>query len=293
LVSWFSLWNYNHLPLLDFRPYDLGTVIMEEMEFPEGAPVDEYETILTYRNKESGETMDFTLEDYPRDTLQWEFVTSESKLLKKGYEPPIHDFAIMDADGFDMADQILSDRGYSLLMITHNLSGADEMALLKARDWSQIELLADDFSFYAVSSSTSEEVDAVISNLDLGFPFFVADEIMLKTIVRSNPGFVLIRNGAIIGKWGSDDFPSIEEVDPEMPEMIGNAAAPLDEEAQLLMEAGLYEDFSFNVFDFDSLTPELLFEKDAQKKECGVVLAFIMGLVILLLLAQYVSPTKS
>ena len=69
-------------------------------------------------------------------------------------------------------------------------------------------------------------------------------------MVRSNPGFLLLKNGAIIGKWGYRDFPSIEELNPEWPELIGNASAPVDEESQLLREAGLYEEFSFNVLDF-------------------------------------------
>jgi uncharacterized membrane protein YphA (DoxX/SURF4 family) len=292
LGAWFSIWNYNHLPLLDFRPYQVGTVIAEEMEIPEGAPQDQYETKLIYRNRESGEESEFTMDDYPRDTLQWEFVTSESKLIKKGFEPPIHDFAIMDHDGFDMVDQLLADEGYSLLMIAYDLTRADEEVLQSARDWSQIELLADDFNFYAVSASTTEEVESKASELDLGYPFYVADEIMLKTIVRANPGFVLIRNGTIIGKWGQD-FPTVESMNPEWHELIGNAAVPMDEEAQLLREAGVYEDFSFSVIRFDSFMPGLILTENMQKREHGIVIAFIMGIVILLLVSQYLSPTKT
>jgi len=76
-ASLFSFWNYRHLPLIDFRPYDVGTVIREEMEIPKGMPVDEYTTTLIYRDKATGKTSSFTMEDYPRDTLLWEFVDSE------------------------------------------------------------------------------------------------------------------------------------------------------------------------------------------------------------------------
>jgi uncharacterized membrane protein YphA (DoxX/SURF4 family) len=105
LVAFFSFWNYQHLPLLDFRPYDVGTVIREKMTIPEGMPVDEYETRLIYRNKKTGESSNFTMENYPRDTLLWEFEDSESKLVKKGYEPPIHDFAMMDANGYERVER--------------------------------------------------------------------------------------------------------------------------------------------------------------------------------------------
>ncbi len=292
LVSWFSIWNYQHLPLLDFRPYDVGTIIRNEMELPDGAPMDEYETTLIYRNIESGKLSDFNISDYPRDTLLWEFVSSHSRLIKKGYEPPIHDFAIMNVDGTNLADQILSDRGYSLIMISHDLSRADENALMIARGWSQLEILANDYSFFAVTSSSSAEVESRASSMDLGYSFYAADEIMLKTIVRSNPGFVLLKNGIIVGKWGSMDFPAIGEVDPQWPELIGNASAPMDEEAQLLMEAGVYNDFSFDVIDFEQATPGLLFERSAYFMERWVVISFIMGITILLLLSQFVSRIK-
>ncbi len=292
MASGFSVWNYRHIPLVDFRPYELGTVIAEGMEIPEGAPQDQYETSLVYKNKETGKSEAFTMEDYPKDTLLWEFESSDSKLIKKGYEAPIHDFAIMDEDGNDLAEEILADRDYSLVMISYKLSDADQTALQIAQGWSQLEILAGDFTFYAVTATPSAEVESISSDLNLGYGFYAADEIMLKTIVRSNPGFVLLKNGTILGKWGYRDFPAIEDLDPEWSELVGNASAPMDEEAQLLREAGLYEEFSFDVVDFDRFLPELLIKRSDREGERRAILAFIMGIFILLLLSQYVSSTK-
>jgi len=291
-TSLFSFWNYRHLPLIDFRPYDVGTVIREEMEIPNGMPVDEYMTTLIYRNKETGKMSSFTMEDYPKDTLQWEFVDSESKLVKRGYEPPIHDFAIMDPYGSDLVDEILSDGGYSLIMISNKLDGADKDALIHAREWSQLEIFASDFSFYAVTAATSAEVESISTELDLGYPFLAGDEIMLKTIARSNPGFMLVKNGMILGKWAYRDFPLLEQLDPHWSELIGNASAPLDEEAQLLMDAGAYEEFSFDMVEFDHFIPELLLNEGARKQENGVSLAFILALIMVFLLSGYISPVK-
>jgi hypothetical protein len=291
-ASLFSYWNYSHLPLIDFRPYDVGTVIQEEMVIPEGAPSDEYQTTLIYKNRMTGQNSSFTMEDYPKDTLKWEFVDSESKLVKKGYEPPIHDFAIMDTDGFDLVNEILRDEDYSMLMLAHDLGSSDRDALITAGEWAQLELFARDFSFYAVSAATSSEVESISAELGLGYPFLAGDEIMLKTIVRSNPGFLLIRNGIILGKWAHRDLPALEELDPQWSELIGNASAPLDEEAQLLMEAGAFEDVSFDLLDFDMLLPDLLLKEEARKKEMAVGLLFILTLLVILLIAGRISPLR-
>ena len=292
ISSIFSFWNYRHLPLIDFRPYDVGTLISEEMEIPEGMPVDEYMTTLIYRNRESGKETTFGMEDYPKDTLQWEFVTSESKLLKRGYEPPIHDFAIMDEFGYDLVDEILSDKGYSLIMVSYDLKGADQDALINAREWSQLEIFASEFSFYAVTSTTSAEVESISTQLDLGYQFMAGDEIMLKTIVRSNPGFMLVKNGAILGKWAFRDFPALEQLDPNWSELIGNASAPMDEETQLLMDAGAYDDFSFDVIEFERFIPELVWKEEARRRETGVELAFILSIVAVVFLSGYISPLR-
>ncbi len=69
-------------------------------------------------------------------------------------------------------------------------------------------------------------------------------------MVRSNPGFILISNGSILGKWAFRDFPSLSELDPALPEKLENAANPMSDDEQLLMEAGVYEGFSFGVLEF-------------------------------------------
>jgi len=292
LVFVFSVWSLHHLPLLDFRPYNVGTVISEDMEIPKDAEVDEYETLLVYRDTESGKEQDFTLADYPRDTTRWKFVSSDSKLISKGYEPPIHDFALMDRYGDDIVEQILADPGYTLVLVSYDLEHADVHALQQAGEWSGLELLAEDYSFYAVSASTSEVVESLSSSLELPYPFLAGDEIMLKTIVRSNPGFLLISDGNIIGKWGYRDFPSLSDLAPGILEQMENAATPMNEEEELLMEAGVYEGFSFGVMEFKSFVPKLVYKKGASTLEKGVLITFILGILLLITLAALISPIK-
>lgn len=288
----FSIWNFRHLPLMDFRPYDAGTVIRAEMEVPEGAPQDEYETVLVYKNVADGSEQNFSVSDYPRDTTLWKFVSSDSRLIKKGYEPPIHDFAIMDEYGSDLVESLLDDEGYTLLMLSYHLDKADPSVLQMASAWSQLELLADDFSFMAVSASTSEVVENISASLGLAYPIFAGDEIMIKTIVRSNPGFMLIHKGSIIGKWAGRDFPSPGDLDPALPEKLENVSATGTVEEELLMEAGVYEDFSFGIMEFSSLVPELVYKSRAATQEKGVLISFILGIAVLILLSARISPLE-
>lgn len=277
----FSSWNLKHLPLIDFRPYSIGTTIADEMKIPEDAPADVYETTLIYLNKQSGEQEEFSLENYPKDTAQWVFVDSESLLVKKGFEPDISDFAIMDDEGYDIVNEILDFEGYTLLMVSHDLENAEPEALKRAWSWSKVGFFAEDYQFFAVTSTAESIVNGINQELGLGYGFHYADEIMLKTIVRSNPGFMLIRKGIIAGKWSYRDMKPVSELAPDWMELIGNAAVPFDEDLN-----GESFELDLDLLDFDKLAPELIYKTYSQEKDRRVVLIFLLGLVIIILLSS-------
>jgi hypothetical protein len=102
-----SIYCYNLLPILDFRPYKKGNNIIEGMQIPEDAPLDKYETTFFY--EKDGIEQAFTLDNYPAEDSTWTFVRQESKLIEQGYVPPIHDFSIVTEDG-DITDLILDLR---------------------------------------------------------------------------------------------------------------------------------------------------------------------------------------
>jgi len=198
-----------HLPLLDFRPYSAGTHIPDKMIIPEGFPQDEYQTVLYY--EKDGETKEFTEENFPWEDTTWKFVDTEHKLINKGYEPPIHDLTVVDENGYDHISDILNDEGFSFLMISTHIEKADEEALLLA-DELAAWCLASGHSFYLMCSSLDEEILRVRQELDFGFDVYTTDEITLKTIVRSNPGLVLLKGGTILGKWHYNDMPGTQEL---------------------------------------------------------------------------------
>jgi hypothetical protein len=200
LMIVFCLSNLKYLPVVDFLPYKPGVNIPEKMNIPEDAPGNVYETTFIY--EKYGSQKEFTLDDYPADDTSWVFVDQKSVLIKKGYEPPIHDFSLTTTDNEDLTDRVLRDQGYSLLMISQKLDKAD-VKDIETGFQKGIHCLTNDIAFYVLTASGSEE----IKSYENGLQFCMTDEITLKTMVRSNPGYVLIRDGTIIGKWSKSNVP--------------------------------------------------------------------------------------
>ena len=200
----FSLLNIRYLQLFDFLPYKTGISIPESMKIPEGKRVDEYSTTFIY--EKDGEKKEFTLENYPANDSTWKFVDQRSKLVRKGYQPPIHDFSISAPDGTDLTSEILSCQGYSLIMISKRLKDADPEKLERGFQLG-VHCMMTGIGFYIVTASSSAE----LMKYNNGFTFCSGDETMLKTIIRANPGYMLLKSGKISGKWSWANLPPKEQ----------------------------------------------------------------------------------
>ncbi len=201
-----SVYSYRHLPLFDFRPYRIGTNIPEKMAIPEGAPQDEYETTLIY--EKDGVRKEFSMDNFPWQDSTWTFVDQQSMLVKKGYVPPIHDFSILRQDGTDITDLVLGSPRYTFLLVSPDLAGASRQGLEKA--WN-VALFAHDHGcqFYLLTPSGPEETGK-LAEQGMTFDFCNTDETTCKTIIRSNPGLLLLKEGTILGKWHYRDIPPPE-----------------------------------------------------------------------------------
>ncbi|OFX24836.1 MAG: hypothetical protein A2033_08910 [Bacteroidetes bacterium GWA2_31_9] len=210
-INLFSYYCYSHLPIIDFRPYKIGTHIPDKMIVPEGAPQDVYETIFKYQNLKTKEIKEFNQTNYPwQDTLNWKWVDSKSILIKEGYHAPIHDFVIESPEDGDITDLILEDENYSFLLIAYKLP---ESSTANQKEINELANFCNKtgYKFYCVTSSGEEEINKFKSINNVQYAFCSADEITLKTMIRSNPGLVLLKKGTVIGKWHNNDIPTIEE----------------------------------------------------------------------------------
>ncbi len=205
----FTQYNYRHLPLVDFRPYKTGTNIPENMIIPEVAPTDEYETTLIY--EKDGEQKEFFLDNYPSDDTTWAFIDSKTKLIKAGYKPPIYDFSLITPEGQDLTDIILSDTGFNFLMLSIEFSEAEQELIEKGIE-AGLECMNKGIGFYILTSSAPEMIDSYSQD----FNVLYVDETTMKTIIRSNPGFMVMKEGIITNKWAGRDLPG----EDELPEII-------------------------------------------------------------------------
>ena len=199
-----------HLPIFDFRPYYIGQNIKKGMEIPKGAKLTTYKT--TFICEKNGVTKEFTENDYPYDDSTWVFKDTHQEILEKGYEPPIHDFSITDEKtGEDLTDSILTKDGYTFLLIAPVLERADDS------NFGEIDAIYEyakenGYGFYGLTASTDKAVKHWRDITGAEYPFYTMDGTTLKTIIRSNPGLVLLYKGTIINKWSHNDLPKQAEL---------------------------------------------------------------------------------
>lgn len=203
----FMTWTRLHLPVKDFRPYKIGNHLPTLMEYPEDAEPDVYEYSFVY--EKDGVEQTFTLDNYPKGDSTWTFVRSNSKLIKKGYEPPIHDFEIINAEGEDLTWDILESEEPITLVVMYDLAKADKKQMAKVEALlgdEEMRQEGDEAGVYILTGSGTDE----IINFSLEYPALsdcicTCDPVTLKTIVRANPGAIVVQNGIVIDKYNLRD----------------------------------------------------------------------------------------
>jgi hypothetical protein len=205
---------------MDFRPYKIKTNIKEEMKECEELklPCDEYKVIYTLVEKSTGNTMEMGSKEWIEKKMwedkSWELLPekTESILVKKGYEAPIKDFSIITFDGEDITNQVLEEPRYTFLVIAYDINNSNNITA--AEKISKLANQSDKIGYkvYGLTASTYEDTESFRHQVQAMYDYFNADEKTLKTIIRSNPGILLMQNGVIIGKWHVNDLPEMTDL---------------------------------------------------------------------------------
>ncbi|MEE1947162.1 BT_3928 family protein [Pedobacter sp. KR3-3] len=213
----FGMFTYNYLPIIDFLPYKVGSNIPESMKIPPGAPQDEFLIMYQLKNKATGQAKTMSDKDYMKQEVwkddNWEVVgTPEKKLIKKGYDVKIKDLVITDASGTDYTKELIENPYYNLVVVAYDLKHTDEKAI------AEINALAlnatEQFNVRTVllTSNSAQEAQAFSKRMKLFMEVFYADAVPLKSMVRANPGVMLLKNGTIVNKWHYHTVPSFEKL---------------------------------------------------------------------------------
>ncbi len=213
----FGLYTYNFLPILDFLPYKTGNNIPQLMIAPPGAPLDIYEITYSLKNKSTGELKEMTDKEYLKTAIwkdsNWEIVGEPvNRLVKKGYDVKIKDLKIVDSQGIDYNTEILENPYYNLVIVAYDLSKANSRGI---GDLNAIAInAAENYNVRSVllTSNSAADAQTFSEKNKLVMEVFYADGIPLKSMVRANPGLLLLRNGVVINKWHFNNLPSYDEL---------------------------------------------------------------------------------
>ncbi len=213
----FGLYTYTFLPVIDFLPYKIDANIPESMKIPKGAPQDEYQIVYTLKNKKTGKQKEMTDKEYLKTKIyenpDWELVSSsDPQLVKVGYQPKIKDLNVYDSQGVNYTKEIFENPYYNLIAVGWNLSKTNQKAV---GDINAIAINAvGDFNIRTVflTSNSAQDAAKFSKDLKLVMEIFYADAVPLKSMVRSNPGLMLMKDGVVINKWPSSALPSYDEL---------------------------------------------------------------------------------
>jgi uncharacterized membrane protein YphA (DoxX/SURF4 family) len=220
----FAYYVLMHLPAFDFRAYKEGINIQEGMEIPEGAPKAEFAYHWKF-DINGEEKVIVTSGDYPK--VEGKFIEVETKTIKEGYEPPIHDFAIEKNDT-DYTTEFLEKENL-IIIVAYNLSKSEAEGFYAVKEITN-KAISQGYDVIGLTASTPKDIAQVQQQYDLDFDFYTTDETALKTILRSNPGIVKLKKGTIVKKlhWNDAEKLNLEKVEPSKPKINMVLKAQLD-----------------------------------------------------------------
>ena len=204
LCLWLGLHVLEHLPVIDFRAYKVGTNITKGMQTPANAPRAVYQYNWSFDVNGQQKTVINRGEDPKIDGT---LLGVETSVLQKGYEPPIHDFSI-ERDGTDYTTQMLEEE-HLLVVIAYNLNVAQNEGFISIKEATD-SAIKKGYTVIGISASSTSETEKLAAKYDLDFKFYFCDMTALKTIIRSNPSIIRLEKGTILQKLHFNDVDQLK-----------------------------------------------------------------------------------
>lgn len=205
----FTLYTYMFLPRIDFLPYKVGNDIKEKMSYPEGAVRDSF--VMTFIYSKEGKQYEFTMDQLASIDASYTFVDRKDKLVREGYKLPIPDFKLSDMNGIDYTDSLLSQKGYRLIIVQKDVNESRSGSLPQIAKLA-MEAQQNAIPVWGLTATPAAQLESFRHEYQLALTYYNMDVTPLKSMVRSNPGVILMKNNVVVKKWSAFAIPTFETI---------------------------------------------------------------------------------
>ncbi|MDR0765688.1 MAG: DoxX family membrane protein [Odoribacteraceae bacterium] len=209
LLSWHA---YRTLPPLDFRPYAEGKNIAEQTRTPEEENPGLYRLTLYYKNTNTGEIKAFTADNYPWQDSTWTHQRTERQWIQKNDTPPLRDFSIEHPLQGDITREVLESNDYILLLVARQIEKVPRETQARVNRLAY-HLHGKGYRVIGLTSSPDDAVSEFNARYRVPYDICTTDDTQLKTMIRANPGFLLLHRGTILVKGAGQDIPEVAELE--------------------------------------------------------------------------------
>jgi uncharacterized membrane protein YphA (DoxX/SURF4 family) len=206
LCTFMAYWVLNHSPIIDFRPFKVGSNIQKGMEIPVEAQTPKVD--MTFIYKVNGVDTEFKEADLMNLPEGATFVDRKDVVTKVVYNPPIHDFTMMK-DGINYSDEFLNTPKL-VVFVCYDLTKADKEGL-EILEKLNLNAFKNGYTVIGLTGSSQTDIERVAIKYEYGFDFYYCDATTLKTIERANPSIVILNNGTVVKKAHYNDADQIDE----------------------------------------------------------------------------------
>lgn len=207
----FAIYNINNEPVIDFRPWKVGNQMITQTD-------GKIQSFVTYKNTATNEIKEFPSEqlmEYMQDTnweKQWEFV--DSRVVDPA-QIQADGFSMIGIDGEDHTKELIGSPDPIIIVTSHDVSEINDKgieSMQRVRDIAEQHFV----KYVFLTASLPEDAEKFLNDNDMGYiPYFLADEKAIETMLRSNPGYILLKDAVVKGKWHYRNYAKIRSVDFE------------------------------------------------------------------------------
>ena len=200
-----SVYSYKHLPMIDFMAWKVGNQVNK-------TNTAEVKFYVTYMNKKTGEEKEYLTPNYPWNDSIWmsEWVFKSQRIVDPNRDQGAA-LRIEDERGIDNTSLIFENPDLQFLFIAYDLESANTEAFLHILPFYK-KAANDGFSFICLTNTLGPELKKFKIENGTAFDYYLADDVVLKTMVRSNPGLIVLKGGVVLAKYHFNDFPPYGEV---------------------------------------------------------------------------------